>query len=191
MPHARRVKVTLALAGVAMISVLGSKASAQASYAPPNDAPNPYRTIANWAQLPDGRKWGSTAGVEVAPNGHIWAYDRCGANSCADSTLDPIVEFDASGKALRKFGAGLFVQPHGMFVDPAGNVWVTDDLATKDGKKGLQVFKFSPDGKILMTLGKAGTAGEGPDTFGAPTDVLVARNGDIFVTDGHNGCNCP
>ena len=162
-----------------------------ASYAPPNDLPNPYRTIATWAHLPEGRKWGSTAGVDVAPNGHIWAYDRCAANNCDDSPLDPIVEFDTNGNPLRHFGAGLFVQPHGMFVDKSGNVWVTDAQASKDGKKGLQVFKFSPTGKILLTLGKAGTAGMTQDSFGAPSYVVVAPNGDIFVSDGHGGCNCP
>jgi sugar lactone lactonase YvrE len=156
----------------------------QASYAPPNDGPNPYTTVRDWAQLPDGRKWGSTAGVEVGPDGHIWAYDRCAANSCATSPLDPILEFDASGKALRHFGAGLFVQPHGMFVDKEGNVWVTD--AQGQGSKGHQVFKFSPDGKVLLTLGKAGVAGNGPDTLNQPTDVVVGANGDIFVSTGHS-----
>jgi hypothetical protein len=62
---------------------------------------------------------------------------------------------------------------------------VTDN-AGKDGK-GHQVFKFSPDGKVLMTLGKVGVAGSGPDEFNAPSAVLVAPNGDIFVADGHGG----
>lgn len=165
----------------------------QASYPPPNakDVPNPYRTITNWAQLPDGRHWGSTAGVDIGPDGNIWAYDRCGANSCADSDLDPILEFDQkTGANLKHFGKGLMVQPHGFFVDKQGNVWVTDDQATKDKSKGLQVFKFSPDGKVLLTLGQKGQSGSGPDMFGAPTDVVVAPNGDILVSDGHQGCNC-
>ena len=76
--------------------------------APVNSLPNPYRTVENWFKLPAGRTWGSTAGVAVAPDGHIWAYDRCGANSCAGSSLDPILEFDSSGKFLRSFGAGMF-----------------------------------------------------------------------------------
>ena len=156
----------------------------QPSYAPPNDLPNPYKTTTGWAQLPDGRKWGSTAGVYPAPDGHIWAYDRCGANSCADSPLDPILEFDASGKLVRHFGAGLFVQPHGFTVDKDGNVWVTDDQG--QGNKGHQVFKFSPEGKVLMTLGKPGVAGTGPDTFNQPANVLVGPNGDIFVASGHS-----
>jgi DNA-binding beta-propeller fold protein YncE len=148
--------------------------------------------VLNWVQLPDQRKWGSTAGVSIGPDGNIWAYDRCGANNCAESPLDPVLEFDqATGKFLARFGAGMFVQPHGLHVDRAGNVWVTDAQATKDGNKGLQVVKFSPQGKVLMTLGKAGTSGEAPDVFGAPSAVVVAPNDDVFIADGHNGCNCP
>src|SRR5207249_11764509 len=79
----------------------------------------------------------------------------------------------------------MFVFPHGICVDKEGNVWVTDGDG-KDGK-GHQVFKFSPDGRVLMTLGKAGVAGDGPDTFNRPSDVIVAPNGDIFVADGHGG----
>src|SRR5271168_2445803 len=140
-----RVKqgLTLALAGVAIISIFGSRAHSAESMAPSNDLPNPYKTITGWAQLPDGRKWGSTAGVDIGPDGNVWAYDRCGANSCADSNLDPVLEFDVkTGSNLKHFGKGLMVQPHGFFVDKQGNVWVTDAQATKDGSKGLQVFKF-------------------------------------------------
>ncbi len=160
-----------------------------ASYPAPNEGPNPYTTIATWAHLPDGRKWGATAGVTVGPDGNVWAYDRCGANSCADSDLDPIFEFDVkTGNVLRHFGKGLFVQPHGLTVDRHGNVWVTD--AQAKGGKGLQVFKFDPNGKVLLTLGKKGVQGEGAEGFGAPTSAIVAPNGDIFVADGHSNCNC-
>ena len=107
------------------------------------------------------------------------------ANSCAGSNLAPILEFDTSGKLLKSFGAGMFVFPHGIYADKDGNVWVTDGQG-KDGK-GHQVFKFSPDGKVLLTLGKAGVPGNGPDTFNMPSDVVVAPNGDIFVADGHGG----
>jgi len=69
-------------------------------------------------------------------------------------------------------------------VDKDGNVWVTDG-GGRDGK-GHQVFKFSPDGKVLMTLGKPDVAGDGPDTFNQPNDVAIAPNGDIFVSDGHS-----
>jgi sugar lactone lactonase YvrE len=156
--------------------------------APLNSLPNPYRSVENWARMPEGRTWGSSAGVYVDPSGtSVWVAERCGANSCAASELAPILRFDMSGRLLKAFGAGMFVFPHGIFVDPEGNVWVTDGLG-KDGK-GHQVFKFSPEGKVLLALGKAGVAGDGPDEFNAPSSVLVAPNGDIFVGDGHGVVN--
>ena len=177
---------------VAILAASAVNAGAQASYPPPNDLPNPYRTISNWGQLPDGRKWGSTSGVAIGPNGNIWTYDRCGGNGCQNSNLAPILEFDPSGKLLKNFGGGLFILPHGIFVDKDRNVWVTDGvggMGTSDdeGKhgRGHQIFKFSPDGKILMTLGKAGVPGNTRDTFNRPSAVIVATNGDIFVADGH------
>src|SRR6202162_2794313 len=110
---------------------------------------------------------------------------RGGRCACDGWSLDPILKFDASGKLVKSFGAGMFIFPHGLHVDRAGNVWVTDGLG-RDGK-GHQVFKFSPDGKLLITLGKAGIAGSGPDEFNAPSAVYVAPNGNIFVADGHGG----
>jgi DNA-binding beta-propeller fold protein YncE len=104
----------------------------------------------------------------------------------------PILKFDSSGKLVKNFGAGMFVRPHGIHVDRDGNVWVTDGEGP-DGKdprrsgKGHQVFKFSQDGKVLMTLGKAGIAGDGADTFNMPSAVLTMPNGDIFIGDGHGG----
>jgi sugar lactone lactonase YvrE len=193
MIHRRPVNVARLASTAALISVLAVQLNAQPSYAAPNEGlPNGYRAIPNWAKLPDGRSWGATAGVAVAPNGNIWAIDRCGMqHGCGDSKLDPIIEFDPSGKPLRKFGAGLIVGPHGLFVDRDSNVWVTDESVSEDQKRGVQVTKFSPEGKVVMRLGRAGVAGEGPDVFGSPTDVAVAANGDIFVSDGHDQCKCP
>ena len=112
-------------------------------------------------------------------------FDRCGGLNCVGSKLDPILEFDPSGKLVTSFGAGMFPYPTGLFVDrnDHDNIWVTE-RGGGDGK-GYQVFKLSPDGKILMTLGKAGVSADGPDTFIGPESVVVAPNGDIFVTDGH------
>lgn len=146
---------------------------------------NSYRAVEDWAKLTEGRPWGSTAAVDVDTNDHIWVAERCGANSCVDSTLAPILEFDQSGKLVKSFGAGLFVFPHGIAIDKEGNVWVTDGQGKNS--KGHQIFKFSRDGQILMTLGKAGVAGDEPDEFNQPSDVIVAANGDIFVADGHGG----
>ncbi|HEY7387833.1 MAG TPA: peptidyl-alpha-hydroxyglycine alpha-amidating lyase family protein [Bryobacteraceae bacterium] len=149
----------------------------------PNSQPNPYRTVQGWFQLPDGRTMGSTSAVDVDSQGHIWVAERCGANSCAGSSLPPVLEFEPSGRLLRSWGAGMFIFPHGITIDKEGNIWITDGQG-KDGK-GHQVFEFSPEGKVLLTLGKAGVAGDGPDTFNQPNDVAIAPNGDIFVSDGH------
>jgi len=157
----------------------------------PNPAPS---VIKEWVTLPDDRQWGSTAGVDIGPEGQIWAYDRCGgialAGGCEDSLVDPILKIDRfSGEVLMSFGAGLFVRPHGIHVDGEGNVWVTDSLGNETGTKGHQVFKFSPRGEVLMTLGTAGQPGNGPGQLNGPCDVHVAPNGDIFVADGHDGQN--
>ena len=148
--------------------------------------PNPYHPLDNWAQLPAGRKLGSASAIDIdRKTGHIWVADRCGAATCGGSNLDPVFEFDASGKMLKNFGGGMFVTPHGMAIDKDGNIWIVDQ-AIKDGK-GFQVFKLNQDGKVLLTLGKAGVAGTTNDTFNSPSDVIVAPNGDIFVADGHGG----
>jgi streptogramin lyase len=169
---------------VTIAGMPGERARAQAD-SPQNSQPNPYRTIENWAKFPEGRSWGSTAGVDVDRHRNIWVAERCGANTCEGSNLAPILEFDPSGKLLKSFGAGMFLFPHGLTVDKDGNIWVTDGHGAEG--KGQQVFKFSPEGKVLMTLGKAGVAGDGPDTFNQPSAVAIAPNGDIFVADGHGG----
>jgi sugar lactone lactonase YvrE len=183
MSHADRLRIALGAAVVISVAVAGGNAQAQTD---PNSQPNPYRTVDNWPQLPEGRKFGQTIGVQIDPDGKsIWVFERCGSDSCAGSKVAPILKFDPSGKLVKSLGEGKFVWPHGFHVDREGNVWATDGRG-KDGK-GHQVFKFSPDGRVLMTLGKAGVTGDGPDTFNAPSAVLIAANGDIFVADGHGG----
>lgn len=169
----------------AAVLLTGVSAWAQTDTAPLNDLPNPFRTVRDWAQPPNGVPWAAVTAVEVSPDGSIYVIHRCHDNSCADRPEPPILKFDASGKLLQAWGAGMFVFPHGATVDAQGNLWVTDEQM-KDGK-GMQVFKFSPDGKVLMTLGKAGVASAEPGMFDEPTDVAVAPNGDIFVTEGHSG----
>jgi sugar lactone lactonase YvrE len=175
------------LAAVAMLLQWSGQALAQGPAqvaADPNAAPNPYRVVENWAKLPEERVWGQAIGVDIDRDGtSVWVFDRCGSKSCTGSSAAPIQKFDASGKLVASFGAGMFNFPHGLFADRDGNVWVTDGRGA-DGK-GNTVIKFSPDGKVLMTLGRPGVAGDGPDTFNAPSDVVVAPNGDIFVADGH------
>src|SRR5213594_2316915 len=173
--QAGRASTALALGIVAVMAISGT-ARGQS---------NPYHRVDNWAKLPAGRTFGAVIAVDVDRQGNVWAFERCGGDTCVDSNLAPILKFDPSGKLADSFGAGIFVFPHGFYVDRNGNVWAADGQG-KNGK-GHQVIKFSPEGKILLTLGKAGVAGDGPDTFNAPSDVVVAPNGDIFVADGHGG----
>ena len=162
---------------------------------PINDRPNPYAS-AEWGTLPDDREWGSTAGVDIDPDGiHIWAIDRCGANSCAGSDLDPIVKMDPDGNVVTRFGAGTMLFPHGLHVDPDGNVWVTDargpdpDDASQAGM-GHVAIKLSPEGEVLLTLGDGGVAGDGTGAaLNTPCDVAVGPDGSIYVGDGHEGQN--
>ena len=174
---------------------------------------NPYRTIEGWAKLPEGRSWGSTSAVDIDRDGRsIWVAERCGANTCLNrsigelSRLPTILKFDANGAVVTSFGAGMLIFPHGIHVDGDGNIWITDGqdnapaqagvataAAERTGPapgatKGHQVFKFSPDGKLLMTLGKPGGAAA-PDYFYQPNDIVTAPNGDIFVSEGHGGAN--
>jgi hypothetical protein len=180
-----RLGGALAAAFIAAVPLPVGKLHAQAS-PDPNAAPNPYRVVEDWAKLPSGRKLGQTISVDIDPDGKsVWVFERCGDNRCTGASVAPILKFDAAGNLLKSFGESMFVFPHGLHVDRDGNVWVTDGRG--ENGKGQQVTKFNPDGKVLMTLGKAGVAGDGPDTFNAPSDALVAPNGDIFVADGHGG----
>jgi sugar lactone lactonase YvrE len=168
-----------------LIAIAAIIAYAQADQKPLNDLPNPYRTVRDWGKPPGGVPWAAVTAVEVSPDGSIYVIHRCKDNSCAGRPEPPILKFDKSGKLLKAWGENMFVFPHGAAVDAQGNLWVTDSQV-KDGK-GHQVFKFSPDGKVLMTLGKAGVVSAAPGEFDEPTDVLIAPNGDIFVTEGHSG----
>ena len=184
----RRIRHLLTPGFLLAIGVLSHVAASQQSDPPRNDLPQPYRTTRDWGELPAGVKWAAVTAVEPAPDGTIYVVHRCFANSCAGRSEAPILKYDASGKLLKSWGSGMFVFPHGATVDRAGNLWLTD--ARGENGKGHQVFKFSPDGRVLMTLGKAGVSGSGPDLFDQPTDVVLSPAGDIFVTDSHrNGKN--
>ena len=148
-----------------------------------NTAPDPYRRVDGFLKMPPGRTIGSTTAVGVDHEGHIWIAERCGANSCADSRLDPIMEFAADGRYIKAFGAGLLLFPHGLFIDRDDHIWITDGHV--GAGKGDDVLEFDRSGRLLRTLGKPGVSGDGPDTFHEPNAVLVAPNGDIFVSDGH------
>jgi len=175
----------------ALLVLAATLCAQQPTAEPTNKAPNPYQTVEGWAKMPEGRTWGSTSAVDIDKDGvSIWVAERCGANSCATSQLPSILKFDANGNLVKSFGEGMLQFPHGIHVDRDGNVWVTDApfssrAGARDTTRGHQVFKFSPEGKLLLTLGKPGGARE-PDFFWQPNDVVTAPNGDIYVAEGHS-----
>src|SRR5260221_2589668 len=187
MRHAMKITYLLGAAAIA-VSMSSGISYSQSAGVDPNAAPNPYREDAGWAKLAEGRKWGAAVGVDIDRAGKsVGVFDWCATgNDCSASNLDPIQKFDASGKLVKSFGAGMFNYPHALYVDAQDNVWVSDGRVKNNGK-GHTVMKFSPEGKLLMTLGTPGQPGNDEKHFNAPSDVLVAPNGDIFVADGHGG----
>ena len=110
--------------------------------------------------------------------------------------VPPILKFDSSGKLLKSFGADMFIFPHKIYVDRDNNVWVVDQRSANERErkkypnekpKGQIVVKFSPEGKVLLTIGKPGVAGNPPEALTEPTCIVEAPNGDLFISEGHSG----
>lgn len=146
---------------------------------PPSAMVNPYRITENWPRFGDIRS-GAAIGIIPDGKGGTWLHHR---------SEPPILHIDASGNITRRFGEKMFVQAHGFCQDRDGNFWAGDSGPFQDNPntagRGFQLFKFSPEGKVLLTLGKPGISKAGPDTFIGPTACAIAPNGDIVVADGH------
>jgi len=140
---------------------------------------SPYQMTPNWPRL-GTIKPGAAIGIIPDGKGGTWLHHR---------SEPPILYIDSAGNVVKSFGNGMFVQAHGVCQDRDGNFWAgdsgpfADSPATKG--RGFQLFKFSPDGKLLLSLGKAGVSKAGTDTFIGPTACAIAPNGDIIVADGH------
>jgi DNA-binding beta-propeller fold protein YncE len=160
--------------------------------------PNPYTVTRDWGTVPPGRQaWGRVSGVAMDPDGvHVWVAERCGGDVCLGSDVPVVLEYAPDGTLVKSFGGGIFMRPHGMYVDPSGNVWVTDVRSPRpeelkdhpgDAHKGNQVVKFSPDGDVLMVIGTPGEAGDPADgKLNQPNDVVTVANGDIYISEGHS-----
>ena len=202
--HRFRIRLLVAFIGIS--TLVGGATYTQSDIQPINDdRPNPYKTVRDWAQMPEGRSWGATGAIEIDRDGKsIWVAERCGpkpgpawtSDTCVGSDLPVVLKFDPFGNVVSSFGSGMFVWPHGIHVDRNGNVWVTDARVASseqlvefpgEKNKGHRVIKFSAEGNVLLTLGKAGVAGDPPEALTEPTDVFTAPNGDIFVSEGHGG----
>jgi NHL repeat len=144
-----------------------------------NAMKNPYRMVENWPHLGQVMA-GAAIGIIPDGTGGTWIHHR---------SEPPIIHFNAAGDNVKSFADGMFVQAHGFCRDQDGNFWAGDsgpftDTPSSAGR-GFQMFKFTPEGKVLLTLGKAGVSKTGPDTFIGPTACAVASNGDIVIADGH------
>ena len=201
-----------ALIALACVAMHGSSVQAQArggttqtdKVQSVNSGANPYRVIRDWARI-EGRPWGGSNGVAIDRDGKtVWATDRCSSGTapgCLGTSANPVHHFDESGKEIKSFGGGMFVWPHGIHVDRDGNIWVTDARAPEadelqklpgEKDKGSVVVKFSPEGKVLMTLGKRGVRGNPPEALTDPTDVVTdPANGDVYVAESHTNVTDP
>jgi sugar lactone lactonase YvrE len=134
-----------------------------------------YQLVENWAQLPPGTQWGVMSWVSVDARGQVYAFQR-------DEPTSKVLVFDTNGKYLRGWGEGEFPYPHSLRVLRDGFIWLTD-------RKSQQLLKFTPEGKLLLALGEKGVAGDNTSrtTFNGVSDVVMAANGDLFVSDGEGG----
>ena len=145
----------------------------------PSTMTNPYRMVEKWPTL-GTVKPGAAIGIIPDGMGGTWLHHR---------SEPPIMHFDANGNRVASFGDNMFVQAHGFCRDRDGNFWAGDSGPFQDNPstagRGFQMFKFSPEGKVLLTLGKAGVSRAGNDTFIGPTSCAIGPNGDIYIADGH------
>ena len=152
--------------------------------APPlrEDAPR-ASIVAGWPVIPSGAKFGQVSAIDVDAQGRIYVLHRAGREWKEPFPTDPIAEptvfvFDGpSGKLLTSWGAGQFIMPHGLSIDPEGKVWITDV-----GRE--QVFRFDANGKQELVLGERGVTGDDAGHFGRPTDIAFSGD-EVFISDGY------
>jgi DNA-binding beta-propeller fold protein YncE len=131
-----------------------------------------YQVVENWAKFPpEVAKWGAATGVDVDSKDNVYVFHR--------NDEMPIMAFDKNGTFIRAWGKGMFQTTHFLKTDRDGNVWVTD-------RGAMTAHKFSPDGKPLLTIGVKGMKGdnESKEYYNGMADLVVAKNGDIFIADG-------
>lgn len=141
-----------------------------------------YKPVPDFFVLPAGANFGEVSGIALNSKGHIFVFNR---------SSKPLVEFDGNGKFIRTLADGIFKSTHGLRIDSQDNIWVTDTVLNV-------VLKLSPEGRVLMVLGRSNKEGEfltqsysstflnyDAPLFNQPTDVAFDAAGDVFVTDGY------
>jgi peptidylamidoglycolate lyase len=153
--------------------------------ATPGPTGQPYQLVPDWPQLPAAMRLGQVSGVGVNSQGQVFVFHRAdrvwqGENFGLDKIPSPTVAVldGESGSLISEWGANTFVIPHSLTVDQDDNLWLTD--------VGLhQVFKFDPEGHLLLVLGEPGVPGNDKTHFNMPTDVAIAPDGSFYVSDGY------
>jgi sugar lactone lactonase YvrE len=146
-----------------------------------------FELVDGWAKLPAGESFMDVGGVCTDPQGRVYVLSR---------TEYPITVFDRDGKMVSRWGKGLFARAHGSCIGPDGSIWCTDD-------RNHTVSKFTPEGKLLKTLGTKGTPSDtgyheaadlferiasithGGPPFNRPTGIAFAPSGEIYIADGY------
>ena len=161
---ARRLEV---LALLIVAGLYGAEPPAESGFAAVPDLG--YRLVPDAIAAPPEGNFFEASGAAFGPQGHLYLFQR---------RSPMLLEYDAQGKFLRSLADGVFDHPHGLRVDPQGNLWATDD--------GTHfVVKLSAEGRVLLVLGRRNNASESDWTFNSPTDVAFGPNGEIFVSDGY------
>jgi peptidylamidoglycolate lyase len=139
------------------------------------EAAGRYQPVRNWAALPPGTTWGVMSWVDVDRQGNVYAFQRAEPSA-------KVMVFDGAGRYLRSWGEGSFTYPHSLRVLRDGRIWTTD-------RQMQQVIAFDTDGRLLRTIGQRGIKGDNTsrDLFNGVSDVVMAEDGSLFVSDGEGG----
>ena len=145
--------------------------------------PDPYSVVHGWPALPDGMVLGQVSGVAVDSHNHVFIFHRAEGSWATDKShpiaSPTILCFDGvTGTLIASWGQNRFLEPHGLRIDRDDNVWVTDRALQ-------QVFKFTHDGKLLLTIGTERIPGVDATHFNKPADLAFASDGSFYVADGY------
>ena len=171
----------------AAVLLLAGSASAQQKATITGVPEIPFTSVPNFLKLPAGEYLGEAVAVATNSKGNIFVYHR------RDTTH--LFEFDKNGNFIKEIGKGYygFEFAHSVRVDKDDNIWTVDEGTNL-------ITKFSPDGKVLMVIGRRPPAVDGPVVSASgpnppaqkyilcrPSDVGFDPQGNIFISDGY--CN--
>jgi DNA-binding beta-propeller fold protein YncE len=153
-------------------ALVGVRAQEEKAMAPPYPRTNQavsYQVDPSWPERPGSVKWGHVPGVAVDRHDRVWVFTRA---------EPPVQIYSATGRFIRSWGSGIIKTAHHLKFDRDGNVWLAD-IGTHT------VMQFTPEGKLLKTLGTRGAAGCDETHLNQPTDMAITPSGDVFVSDGY------